>query len=229
MPSRRPPFQTINRYRRLLSVLTGSVIVLVGKAIFYIAPIAAVEYQIDISGKQYYGCIFGDSISAGVGNTFGDNTYNFAVGGLSSTSLVEQLKKLVPTNVKCQTAVIAIGTNDAAYGTSDVQFIQNMEESISLVQSMGAKRVVLIPAFYSTVAASYNPRLAGTTTRVEEINALIRRVAAIDNVPVEAGGIQPLFDDRALKEDLTKDGVHLNAKGVEIYKKALLKILNYTP
>ena len=128
--------------------------------------------------------------------------------------------------MKCQTAIIAIGTNDAAYGTSDVQFVQNMEEAIALVQSMGATRVVLIPAFYSTLAASYNPQLAGTTTRVEEINALIRRVSAVDNVLVKAEGIQPLFDGQALKEDLTKDGVHLNVKGVEIYKKALLKILN---
>ena len=225
MPSR--PLQTINHYRHFLLVLTGSVLVLVWKTIFYETPIAAVEYQPDIHSKQYYGCIFGDSISAGVGNTLGDNNYNFAVGGLSSTSLVEQLKKLVPMNIKCQTAIIAIGTNDAAYGTSDVMFVQNMEEAISLVQSMGATRVVLIPAFYSTVAASYNPNLAGTTTRVEEINALIRRVAAIDNVPVKAEDIQPLFDGQALKEDLTKDGVHLNIEGIKIYKKALLKILNY--
>ena len=95
MPSRRPPpLQTLNRYRRFLLVLTGSVVVLAWRTVFYAAPIAAIEYQPDIHGKQYYGCIFGDSISAGVGNTLGHNTYNFAVGGLSSTSLVEQLKNL---------------------------------------------------------------------------------------------------------------------------------------
>ncbi len=189
----------------------------------------AVEYQnIDTQGKQYYGCLFGDSISSGVGNTLGENIYNFALPGLSTTSLVEQIKHLIPANVKCQNAIFAIGTNDAMYGISDALFLKQMEETIAIVQSLGTKKVILIPAFYSTVAASYNPKLAGTIPRVEEINALIRQVAATEKVPIEAEGIQTLFKNRALKENLTNDGVHLNAEGIEIYRQALLKILNYT-
>ncbi|MBV9387552.1 MAG: hypothetical protein JOZ78_14125, partial [Chroococcidiopsidaceae cyanobacterium CP_BM_ER_R8_30] len=186
----------------------------------------AVTYQdIDTQTKQYSGCLFGDSISSGLGNTLGQ-TYNFALPGMSTVSLVEQLKTLNSAKVKCQKAIIAIGTNDALYGTSDATFVKKMDETIALVQSLGAKQVVLIPAFYSTVAASQNPSLAGTIPRVEEINALIRQVAVAENVPVEASGIQPLFKDRALKENLTEDGVHLNAAGIEIYRRALLKILN---
>ncbi len=189
----------------------------------------AVEYQdIDTQSKQYYGCLFGDSISSGVGNTLGDKIYNFALPGLSTTSLVEQLKTLSSANLKCQKAIIAIGTNDALYGTSNALFVKQMEETIALVQSLGATQVILIPAFYSTVAASYEPNLAGSIKRVEEINALIRQVAATQKVPIEAEGIQPLFKGQALKENLTIDGVHLNAEGIEIYRQALLKILNST-
>jgi len=188
-----------------------------------------VEYQnIDTQTKQYYGCLFGDSISSGLGNTLGNQIYNFALPGLSTTSLVEQLKKLIPANCKCQKAIIAIGTNDALYGTSNALFIKKMEETIALVQSLGATQVILIPAFYSTVAASYDPSLAGSITRVEEINALIRQVAITQKVPVEAEGIQPLFKGQALKANLTSDGVHLNPEGIEIYRQALIKILNYT-
>jgi hypothetical protein len=39
-------------------------------------------------------------------------------------------------------------------------------------------------------------------------------------------GIQELFKEQALNADLTIDGVHLNAKGLDIYRKVLLNVLN---
>lgn len=48
-----------------------------------------------------------------------------------------------------------------------------------------------------------------------------------ENVPVESQGIQALFKESALNADLTIDGVHLNAKGLDIYRKLLLNIFNY--
>ena len=187
-----------------------------------------VKYQmIATEGKQYEACLFGDSITAELGNSLGDRTYNFALDGLSTISLVEQLKLLIPTNVKCQKTVIAIGGNDAWYGLSDEVFINKLKESIALVRTMGTQQIILIPAFYSTVAASFDPSIAAPLKRVEEINVLIDKVAATEKVPVEAEGIQPLYQDNALKENLTSDGDHLNAAGLEIYRQALLKILGH--
>ena len=185
-----------------------------------------VQYQtLATQNKQYNGCLFGDSISAGVGNTLGEHNYNYALDGLSTVSLVEQLK-LISTKVKCQKAVVAIGTNDALYKISNEMFIKKLQEAIALVQSMGAKQVVLIPAFYSTVAASRNLNLAGPIPRVEEINALIRQVATTQQIPIAASSIQTLFKDQALREDLTNDGVHLNNEGLEIYRQALSQVFN---
>ena len=67
---------------------------------------------------------------------------------------------------------------------------------------------------------------AGTIARVDEINVLIDRVAA-EKVTVESRGIQALFKEQALNADLTIDGVHLHAKGLDIYRKNLLNVLNY--
>ncbi|MBE9094269.1 hypothetical protein [Tychonema sp. LEGE 07203] len=94
------------------------------------------------------------------------------------------------------------------------------------MRSLGSKQIILIPAFYSTLAASHNPKFAGTIARVDEINVLINKVAAEENITVESSGIQALFKDKALNSDLTIDGVHLNAKGLDIYRKVLLNILN---
>ncbi|MBE9009993.1 SGNH/GDSL hydrolase family protein [Pseudanabaenaceae cyanobacterium LEGE 13415] len=186
-----------------------------------------VKSQIAASaGKRYNGCVFGDSISSGLGNTLGQLNYNFAMGGMSSVSLLEQLKQLKIGNVQCQKAVIAIGTNDAMFSISDRAFKNNLHQIVTLTRTLGASEITLIPAFYSTVEASYNPDVAGTLDRVDEISELIRQVATEQDVKLVGDEIQPLFRDRSLKQEVTFDGVHLNDSGKAIYRKVLLNLLN---
>ncbi|WP_242054990.1 alpha/beta hydrolase [Nostoc flagelliforme] len=186
----------------------------------------ALQYQtLAAQNKQFSGCLFGDSISAGLGNTLGSGTFNFGLNGLSTISLLEQLKILIPTKVKCEKAIIAIGGNDAWYGASDELFSKNLQEAIALVRTMGTKEIFLIPAFYSTVAASSDPTVAAPLSRVEQINVLINQVAEAEKVPVAASGLAPLYENNVLKDNLTSDGEHLNAEGLKIYRQALLQIL----
>lgn len=184
------------------------------------------QYQrLASQGKQFSGCLFGDSVSAQLGNSLGEGTFNFALNGLSSISLVEQLKLLASGKVKCQKTIIAVGGNDAWYGLSNEVFTEKLKESISLVRAMGTKEIFLIPAFYSTVAASKDPTLAAPLSKVEEINTVMNQVATTENVPVQSSSIQPLYENNALKDNLTSDGDHLNAEGLKIYRQALLEIL----
>jgi len=186
----------------------------------------ALQYQIlAAQDKQFSGCLFGDSVSAELGNTLGNGTFNFGLNGLSTISLLEQLKSLIPTKVKCEKAIIAIGGNDAWYGISDELFTKNLQEAIGLIRTMGTKEIFLIPAFYSTVAASLDPTVSAPLPKVEQINVLINQVAETEKVPVAAAGLAPLYDNNVLKENLTSDGDHLNAEGLKIYREALLQIL----
>nr|MDZ8004001.1 alpha/beta hydrolase [Nostoc sp. DedSLP05] len=186
----------------------------------------ALQYQtLAAQNKQFSGCLFGDSISAGLGNTLGSGNINFGLNGLSSTSLLEQLKALIPTKAKCEKAIIAIGANDALYGISDELFSKNLQEAIALVRTMGAKEVFLIPAFYSTTEASSDPTVAAPLSKIEQINSLINKVAETEKVPVEAAGVAPLYENNVLKKDFTNDGDHLNAEGLKIYRQALSQIL----
>ena len=186
----------------------------------------ALQYQIFAAqDKQFSGCLFGDSISAELGNTLGSGTFNFGLDGLSTTSLLEQLKSLIPAKVKCEKAIIAIGGNDAWYEISDELFSKNLQEAIALVRTMGNKEIFLIPAFYSTVAASLDPTVAAPLSKVERINVLINQVAETEKVPVAAAGLAPLYENNVLKGNLTSDGDHLNAEGLTIYRQALLQIL----
>ncbi|MEH2160673.1 MAG: alpha/beta hydrolase [Nostoc sp.] len=54
----------------------------------------ALQYQIlAAQDKQFSGCLFGDSVSAELGNTLGSGTFNFGLNGLSTISL-QHLRQL---------------------------------------------------------------------------------------------------------------------------------------
>jgi len=186
-----------------------------------------VDYQATVSqDKQYRTCLFGDSISAQLGNSLGEQTFNFSIGGMSTVSLLEQLQRLSAVKSQCQTAIVEIGTNDAWYTIQDDQFRQNLSQVIQHLRSQGTQRIVLLPAFYSTLAASKDPTLAGSIDRVEQINRLLNQVAMAKQVPVETTALEPLFEGKTLKQTLTFDGVHLNPEGLRLYRAALLKIVS---
>ena len=187
-----------------------------------------VKYQVAVTRNAHIKtCFFGDSITSMLGNTLGDNSFNFALPGMSAISQLEQLKFLTAAKIKCDRAIVALGTNDAIYRTMDGQFLQNMRQIISIMKKdMGAKQVILLPAFYSTVEASRDLTVAAPIPRVDKFNQLIRQVAA-ENFSLDEAGLQPLFEGKALKATLTSDGVHLNADGKKIYREALLKIVAF--
>ncbi|WP_293342657.1 SGNH/GDSL hydrolase family protein [Microcoleus sp. CAWBG58] len=188
-----------------------------------------VKYQVAVTRNAHIKtCFFGDSITSMLGNTLGDNSFNFAIGGMSAISQLEQLKFLTAVRVKCDRAIVALGTNDAIYRTMDGQFVQNMRQIISTIKKdMGEKQVILLPAFYSTVEASRDITVAAPISRVDKFNQLLRPVAAAENLSIDEAGLQPLFEGKALKANLTSDGVHLNADGKKIYREALLKIVAF--
>ncbi len=65
----------------------------------------------------------------------------------------------------------------------DAEFIDNMQQIIRIVKTkMNTKKVVFIPAFYSTLAASHDITLAGYLERVEKTKALTHQVAATENL-----------------------------------------------
>ncbi|MEO6862368.1 MAG: SGNH/GDSL hydrolase family protein, partial [Microcoleus sp.] len=107
-----------------------------------------VKYQVAVTQDTHIKtCFFGDSITSMLGNTLGDNSFNFAIGGMSAISQWEQLNLLTAARVRCDIAIIALGTNDAIYRTMDGQFMKNMQQVIGIVKNnLGAKQVVLLPA-----------------------------------------------------------------------------------
>jgi lysophospholipase L1-like esterase len=189
-----------------------------------------VQYRLTITQKQHYNhCLFGDSITSALGNTLGDRSFNFALSGMSSVSLVDELNRLVKAGVTCGQVIIAMGTNDADYSITNDQFVSNMNTAIALSRQMQAFRIVLLPAFYSTLAASRDSSMAGPIERVDQINELLRQVATSNQVKLTDAGLRSLYNGKALRDDLTLDGVHLNASGRVLYRNALLQLIHTPP
>ena len=80
-----------------------------------------------------------------------------------------------------------------------------MAESIALARQPQPKQIILIPAFYSTVAASHDPTVSATNERVDEINALMSKVAMREQVPIAFKSVEPLNQNHAWKEKLSDD------------------------
>lgn len=218
----------------LLILITTSVLTLflIGVQIYrqnlaspWLSAMAVQIKQAQNQNQIFETCLFGDSITAPLGDSFGDTVANLAVGGLSTDTLLTQLQRLKESGIKCNQAIVAIGTNDACYGISDHDFIVNYRQIIAQLRSLGANKIQLIPAFYSTVAASHKPNFAGPIERVDEINQLIDEVARIENVVLIDSGLEALYKNHSLRSELTSDGVHLNSKGRAIYREFLIKIL----
>ncbi len=186
-----------------------------------------VAYQATvIQNHAYPVCLFGDSISAQLGDSLGRSVYNFSIGGMSSVSLVEQLKQLQAHGIQCKKVILAIGTNDAWYTIADDQFVQNFKTAIAMSRSMGAEKILVLPAFYSTVAASKNPNLAGPIDRVDQINRLLAQITARESLEFDDTVLQPLYSGKELNATLTTDGVHLNTDGIERYRQILQAFVN---
>lgn len=185
-----------------------------------------VHRQRKLVEKQCYEAgLFGDSLTSPLGNSLGKHIFNFAITAMSSRSLVKQLKVLVDSQVKFATAIIAIGTNDAFYDIRDVTFIRLMKRATRFLRLMGVSKIVVIPAFYSSVAASKNPFRAGTIARVEEVNTLLHQVAVTENLYFADKEIQVFFQDKALKANFTDDGVHFNPSGLKVYRQILQELI----
>ncbi len=178
-----------------------------------------------IRGK-YKGCLFGDSISQPLRTSLGKGNFNFALSGMSTVSLIAQLKLLTDANLRCTKVIIAIGTNDAFYRIKSRALLENLEQVVTLSRKTGAAQIIFIPAFYASSATERDPDMADTNEQIKEVNVLIDKFGIIHYALVETASTQKLFVNQTLKEELTADGIHLNQDGLEKYRSSLLKLID---
>lgn len=101
-----------------------------------------------------------------------------------------------------------------------------MRHVIALTRDLDATQITVAPAFYSTLAASKNPAVAGSLRRADKINQILQHVSFVERISFANTGLESLFRNHRLRSDMTFDSVHLNDVGKRLYRNFLTQLLN---
>ena len=191
-----------------------------------------------IDGKKLV--LLGDSISA-LG-TWGEDTakdlnmyfYNAAMGGITSREGIERFNVFVK-NSGADFVTILFGQNDLimnTYNTPKVtleEFKQNLITMVNLVRNMGATPILLTtnplnPDIFWTAQGqkqeNYTEVGGDPLAWLDCYNAVTREVAK--ETECDLVDMRNQFSQKYYRNALS-DGIHLNARGNEIFKTALIE------
>jgi lysophospholipase L1-like esterase len=140
---------------------------------------------------------------------------NRGVGGDTTAGVLGRLDGVLKLHPRA--VFLMIGVNDIALGVARRETLANYR---SILDRLGAANVHTSVAFVLPVARSYSKwrNNATITSLNEEIDGLIAGRPGIGTVD-----LRPLMRNGQgfLREDLSYDGLHLNAKGYAIWRDAI--------
>lgn len=163
----------------------------------------------------------GDSLTAGcewrelLGR---DDVYNRGIGGDVSAGVLDRIDSVVaprPTKV-----FLLIGSNDAQRaGTSPWRTADNIHKIVERIHSKSPNTKVYLQSMLPS-------RLVPKNEFAKSTNPLLPLVASTSSATYV--DLYPLLVDAEglLKEEYTVDGVHLSAKGYEVWKRAIAPYLD---
>lgn len=186
-----------------------------------------VAFQAQLTqGQTLQQAIWGDSITAALGNTLGPERFNFALSGMTTMSLGPQMERLAPARV--QRGAIALGTNDADRQISPEQYREYLSQAIAQLKAWGCDRIDLLPPHYPTPGHLWRYGYPNALERIEQLKQILASLADGETVCYQADFFASLYPppDQGphLRRELTTDGVHLNAPGRTLYRELLLQL-----
>lgn len=151
---------------------------------------------------------------------------NSGISGNSTEDILGDMEKRVyqynPSKV-----FLLIGTNDIHYGTSLEEIVSNIEEIVSEIRKNRPYAEVYVESIYP-VNQDMDGAEDRTNKEIMEINKKIekyckdKKITYIDMFSLLK---DPDSDEVKLKEDYTKDGLHLSDKGYDVVTREIKKYL----
>lgn len=140
---------------------------------------------------------------------------NRSIGGDTTEGVLNRLDSVYSTGAKI--AFLLIGINDISRGDSADTVYSNYEKIIEDLLSHGVQPFIQSTILAGEVEKAFNPRVNELNNRLEKL-AESKNVLFIDlNMHLEKDGI--------LNAEFTTDGIHLNAAGYRIWKRAIEPVL----
>ena len=138
--------------------------------------------------------------------------WNFGVSGDSSAGILNRVSQVA--SKRPQMVFVLAGVNDIyADFPSDVTE-RNLQLTATQLQRSGAKPVI------QTIIFIRGPRASEINARISAINTNLAAWCARENIAfVDLNSV--LSQNGSLRDDVTKDGIHLNDKGYQIWRDAI--------
>jgi len=165
--------------------------------------------------------LLGDSITAQLWeNKLLDSHFiNRGVGGDTTKQMYDRLPKII--NSQPEVCFIMAGVNDLFQAVPMASTLTNMEKIVTDLQKEGIRPVIqsVLYVVDSNWAKSHNK----TTEKLNDEYKRICEENGIDFIDVNS----VLSEAGSLRKEFSSDGIHLNAKGNEVWIKFLLSLIVY--
>ncbi len=145
---------------------------------------------------------------------------NQGISGETSGGLLKRLNLF--DQVKTRSIFVMIGINDILRGKPDEEILDNQRQIIRHLQAAHPQTKIVIQSIlpHATEQVTWEGRdrlLAIPNARIRNLNAQLRAIAQSSSV--EYLDLYPLFSTEQgdLRPELSTDGLHLNAKGYELW------------
>ena len=137
------------------------------------------------------------------------------IGGDTTEGVLNRLDSVYLTGAK--TAFLLIGINDISRGDSVDTAYSNYEKIIEDLLSHGVQPFIQSTILAGDAKKAFNPRVNELNNRLGKL-AASKNILFIDlNTHLAKGGI--------LNVEFTTDGIHLNAAGYRIWKRAIEAVM----
>ncbi len=168
---------------------------------------------------------FGDSITKryDLETYFGDHVINQGIDGETAADLLKRMKTSV-YDYNTQKMFLLIGTNDLAYDEEITDIVEDIEKIIQKTQNHNPHTKIYIESVLPVAKRAFDGNRSNQT--IKELNQKIKSLCDEMNVTYISLYDAFLDKDGYLKEEYTKDGLHLSEAGYRHLTTLLKKYVN---
>jgi lysophospholipase L1-like esterase len=156
-----------------------------------------------------------------------NNLIGRGISGQTSYQFLLRFRQDV-INLKPKVVVINYGTNDIAENTgaySEEHTFNNVKAMCDLARYHKIK--VVLASTLPHKGFGWNPNIKDAMQKIRSLNARVKNYAKENKITyVDYFSAMLNSDGSGMREDLSQDGVHPNAKGYEIMEALILPIVN---
>lgn len=176
---------------------------------------------------EHLSVLVGDSISLWFPEDLlpaGRSWLNQGISGETSAGLLKRLHLFAKTEP--ETIFVLIGINDLIRGVEDQALLENGQELISSLQAQHPRSQIVVQSILPHAGTQVNWEgrdrlLAVSNRRIQQLNQELEAIA--QQAGVYFLDLYPLFATAAgdLRPELSTDGLHLSARGYQVWSIAL--------